>query len=461
VAETKINTHGVEPKRKTDTLTNKHMIKKLNILATALLTLGATMITPPAGAAPVSVFHSTNVLRSVSVKLKVYQQYVPGAPANQYGTPAAGGTNAALTKLVSRDATLTSKSIIAALGAATGSNSVWTPNPQLVLSEIFSNVSYSIITSLTNDASTITLSTNGRNVLDFVPNTNEYGTDDAVQIPVGSTVLITNVNGTNLEAFNADGLANNYASNSFPIPITNGGFVYENATDSLAGPVAIATNAGVWTTLVAVRATNIAGDATYIVTNIVVTTFTNVFTNVFTNIQGQNKYKVEVMYGSASAPSFADVSAFLTIYPTSYGIINETGHAIGTTNPAVALTNIQTESGVSTAFAGLNYFVPTADSMSNLNLSLNGIVASSMKIDSLSTGRNPVKEDLFGSSATFTVTGSGSAQGVFETNTSPVGNEVFVSENIGTNYVAGSVSNAVPIVVEGTIDVSFLKNLPQ
>jgi hypothetical protein len=58
-------------------------------------------------------------------------------------------------------------------------------------------------------------------------------------------------------------------------------------------------------------------------------------------------------------------------------------------------------------------------------------------------------EDIFGASSTWNVNGSGYAGGTYTTNTTSV--PIF----------SGFLTNANPIVVEGSVNVSFLKNLVQ
>jgi len=377
-----------------------------------------------------------------------------------------GGTNSLDTKLVDHISTLTAKNIIAGLEAATGSN--WTPNPQLVLVSIFSNgvpqgLSLSngplVATALTNDASTNGLSLDGNIEIDFVPITNDYGTSNAMAFTVGGTVLITNIGGT-LIASNTAGTVTPF-SGSFPTAITNGSFVYNSTNDTLT-VVPFDTNAGIWTILQATLSTN-GGN---VVTNIIVTTFTNAPSGgPATNINGEVSSKMEVMYGTPKSPSFADVSSFFSVNPNA-SVFDETGHDIGTTNPAISITNIQTQTAVGITRASLNYFAPTVGSTTNANvtsLSLRGFGTTTLKLDTLAPkkGTNAAAVESIAATTLANVSGTGFAQGTYVTNTNAIGNEIVVSESIGTNTVTGSLSNAVPIVVQGTITIGGLRNLGQ
>jgi hypothetical protein len=119
----------------------------------------------------------------------------------------------------------------------------------------------------------------------------------------------------------------------------------------------------------------------------------------------------------------------------------------------LTVTNLASQTGFSIQYLQINYFTPTGPT--NLTLNLQGFVKQTLKVDTLAAkkGTNAaVVEDIFGASSTWNVNGSGYAGGTFTTNPT---NAVEVG-NLG-----GYLTNASPIVVEGSVNVSFLKNLPQ
>ena len=71
-----------------------------------------------------------------------------------------------------------------------------------------------------------------------------------------------------------------------------------------------------------------------------------------------------------------------------------------------------------------------------------------------------VAEDIFGASSTWSVIGSGYSGGSFSS-TNSTGTAISVANYVDGNFVNGYLINPNPVVVQGTVTLSFLKNLPQ
>ena len=120
-------------------------------------------------------------------------------------------------------------------------------------------------------------------------------------------------------------------------------------------------------------------------------------------------------------------------------IVTEAGSGLNTTNAEVS-----SQTGFSVQNLNINYGGPT-----NLVLNLLGFVKQTLKVDILSS-RNRTKTVADIDNSAWNLIGSGYSGGTFTTNytTAPVGQ-------------LGYLTNANPVVVQGAMTVSFLKNLPQ
>lgn len=215
--------------------------------------------------------------------------------------------------------------------------------------------------------------------------------------------------------------------------------------------VAVATNPSTFVTFI----TNAGYETTFIpftnssglLTNVAVVSqipgSTNLTESIFTNISTT----VQIMYGNGK---YYPVSNYIAFSTNSPEIVAETGTDLNTATP-----NLASQSGYSISNLVINYF--EADGTSNLAVNLEGFVKQTLKVDIFARhGRNTVYADILGANSTWTVIGSGYYGGTF---TSSGGTPV-------TNYVAGQLTNGfltntAPVVVEGTVNVSFLENLAQ
>jgi len=182
-------------------------------------------------------------------------------------------------------------------------------------------------------------------------------------------------------------------------------------------------------------------------TTLTPSTDTNGFvTNVAVVTLGQAT-TIDILYGG-TANNLYSVNNYLSFTTNnSAEIVVETGSGLNTTN-ALTVTNLASQTGFSIQGLTINYFTPTGPN--NLTLSLQGFVKQSLKVDTLyARGTNRIVEDIFGASSTWNVNGSGYAGGTYTTNPTSV------------PIPGGFLTNASPIVVIGSVSVSFLKNLPK
>ncbi len=344
----------------------------------------------------------TNVLQNINLQLMIYQQ---------------GATNANGRKVADQVTSYTAKSLIAALGAVTGQQ--FGAGAKLVQSTVFSNVTITtgpavISTVLSNNLALATnsyLSVGGIPFYGFF-----YGSDN------NDAGIMTISNNTIITGPYPGGIPNNVLS------VVTGGTTNES--------VAIETND--LTTLT--PSTDING----FVTNVAVLTQIQEAPapteSILTNVSSE----IAILYGGA-ANTLYPVTNYLSFSTNSAEIVVETGSGLNTTNALLA-----SQTGFS--IQGLNITnYSTATGSNNLTLNLQGFVKQTMKADTLAAkkGTNAaVVEDIFGASSTWSVIGSGFIGGVYVTNQllDPV--EVYLT-------------NASPIVVEGSVNVSFLKNLAQ
>lgn len=339
----------------------------------------------------------TNVLQEINLQLTIYQQ---------------GTTNSAGTKVSDIATDFTSKSLIADVEAAAGGD--FGPTAKLVQSTVYSNATI----ALGPASYTTVLSTN---------------------LPLATNGYL-NVGGAQLyNAFNNAGIVV-ITNNVLPPPVVgtmaNDLVSAETSGGVSTASVTINTNAGYITTLTPI--TNGSGSQ-YDVTNVLILTqqvsqeTTNVLTNISTSIG--------ILYGTDN-----------TLYPitnlvlsaNSPQIIVETGGGLDTANGYVASQS---------AFSISNLVIDfTANGPTNLYVSMQGFVKQALKIDTLySHGATKVVEDLYDGSSTWSLIGSGFAGGTYSTN------------NEGT-FIQGLpvyLTNGSPVVAQGSLTLSFLKNLAQ
>jgi hypothetical protein len=385
------------------------MIKKLRSAALALLAAAAAASVTPAAA-----FTQTNVLQNVNVTFTIYQQ----------GTVSSTGR-----KLPDKVTSFTTKNLLAALEDVTGIN--FGAGAKLVQSTVFASE---------------TIAT-GAPVY-----SNAVSTNLAVATNVGY-LNVGGPSGANLYGFNftnpAGGLLVLVISNSTFISNYDGTLT-TNIVSNIGGPttnsVAIDTNGGL---TILTPSLNGSGQ----LTNVLVFTEQLVSnaptTNVFTNVSST----LNVLYGG-TANNLYPLTNYIEFFTNSAEVVTESGLGLDTTNGVVT-----SQSGFSISNMLVSYF--STDSADNLNIYLTGFVKQSLKIDTLSgRGATAVSEDIFGASATWNVIGSGySGGGFIASSTDPTA--VFVTNYVDGNFVAGYLTNTTPVVVQGTVSISFLKNLPQ
>jgi len=415
------------------------MINKLKTFAITMLVTGATVAATRASAA-VNTNTYTNVIQNITIALTAYSN----APIKS-----------ATLMTGEKPVTITTKTVLAALSNASGLipslvGFNWGKSPQLVYNTVF--VSTNTISNTVTAVATNTVSILGTsNFIAFSTNTNAF--------PTGTTVTITDTNGTATLTNNANGTNGLTATGSW-VPSTSNvigtafTFVATNGNTNVNS--GIPTNANLWTVFTA--ATN-AASATE--TNVTAITYTNVphtLTNYMTNSQG-----VEVQGGTAEAPTFAQVGNFIYAYPYYSSIIMATGTGFGTTNQMFT-----SSSKNSYGYAGISVFNTSATGAAgNIDVSLDGFFKVMQKYDVLHQVKgltNEVGEETF----TATVAGNGDIGGVYVTNGIGASNSVslYATEYNGTNTastnrVSGSITNPIPVVVEGTISIGAPKNVAQ
>jgi hypothetical protein len=370
-------------------------------LKSATLALGA--VATAAMVTPAAAFTQTNVLQNVNVQFTIYKQ---------------GQVSSTGKKLPDVVTSFSTKNLIGALEGVTGVN--FGAGAKLVISTVYADTNITIGSPGFSNTITTNLALATNEVLN-VGGASLYGIyGNPGTIVISGNSFISNYSGT---------LDTNVVSDS---------------NDS----VTIDTNAGFITTLT--PSTNGSG-AFADVTNILVNSEYQVSnaptTNVFTNVLNS----IDVLYGGA-ANLLYPVTNYITFFTNSPEIVVEGGINLGTTSPAITSQN-----GFSISNLLITYFTTTS-ATNNLNINLTGFVKQTLKIDVLSGhGATEVAEDIFAASSTWSVIGSGYSGGSF-TDT-PTG--VPVSNYVDGNYVAGFLTGTTPVVAQGTVTVSFLKNLAQ
>ena len=306
-------------------------------------------------------------------------------------------TNAQGTKVLSKSVAYSTKNLIAALQSVTGQP--FGNNAKLVESTLYAAV--------TNASS--------NNIPLVASNTGACLSFGAGPVCIGDSAVVLDGN-----TFVSGGPVGNVSTN-----------VASDALNSSASAT-FNTNAGYQTTFT--PQTNGSG---------VVTNFTVV--SLIPGTGGTSS--IDILYGTSNA--LYPISNYFVFSTNSQEIFMESGTALTSGSPHLA-----SESSYSISNLAINYFVQSGPT--NLGLTLNALVKQSLKVDVLAAhGTNRVVADIFGATATWNVIGSGYMGGSFSSN----GPGVIVSDP--ADSVSGYLSDTVPVVVQGTINVSFLKNLAQ
>jgi hypothetical protein len=311
------------------------------------------------------------------------------------------GSNLNGKKISDQVTSLTSKSLIQALETVTGQQFVG--NPKLVQSTVYQGVE--IIN--TSGANPTVLTTN------MEVDTNAY-------VDVGGTAFYSSLfSGGNVVLNGNTFISDGFGSIASDVISTVGGA----STNS----VTINTNSGFVTTIT--LSTNNSGQFT----NALIVTQQGTVESVLTNVSSS----VDVLYNGSTLYA---VDSYLHFLPAeSAQILVETGSGLGTTN-----ATLETETGFSIQGLSISYSMPTGPT--NLTLTLTGFVKEGLKVDTLA---KKVVQDVFGANATWNVVGSGFAGGTFTT------------QQTSVSVQNGYLTNANPVVVNGSVNLSFLKNLAQ
>lgn len=376
------------------------MIKSLRA---AVLSWVAAAVTVAAGPSPVN-YTQTNVLQNVAIQLTLYQQ---------------GATNASGTKVADQVTSYTTKNLIADLGTVTSQQ--FGSGAKLVLCSVYSNITITTSAAVYSNYFSTNLALTTNQTLD-----------------VGGLALFYGINGDSGRLTISDGVVTPANPELPPANITS------DVVSVVGNPgetVTINTNAQYITTIT--PSTNGTGNSEDVTNVVIVTQFQSspaTTANILTNISNS----IDILYGGA-ANALYPVTNYLSFSTSnSAQIVVESGTRLNTTNAA----NLSSQSGFSIQGLIINYFMPTGPT--NLTLTLQGFVKQALKIDTLySHGTNKVVEDVFGASATWNAFGAGFAGGAFTTN------------QTSAPILGGYLTNANPVVAEGSVNISFLKNLPQ
>ncbi|MGP8201040.1 MAG: hypothetical protein ACLQU4_16230 [Limisphaerales bacterium] len=379
-----------------------------------VLALWAAALLPAAASAQTT---QTNVLQNINLQLTIYQQ---------------GSTNSNGRKVADQVTSYTTKNLITALEAATGQS--FGNGAKLVQSTLYSNITVNIapIAFSTNFSTNLALATNS-------------------YLDVGGTPV-----------YNID-------ANAGVVVISNGVFI-SGENGNIDTNVLSVVTAGVTTESVTFD-TNVftiltpSTDTNGIVTNVAVlneqaTSWTT--ESILTN----SPSSIDILSGSAN---LYPINNYLSISPSSTEVVVETGaslesgaHSFSTNSAEVVVetgaglntTNavLASQTGFSIQNLAINYFTPTGST--NLILNLQGFVKQALKLDTLAAKRGTnaaVVADIFGASSTWNVIGFGYAGGTYTNNPDSGSVPIF----------SGSLINPAPVVVEGSVSISFLKNLAQ
>jgi hypothetical protein len=339
----------------------------------------------------------TNVLQNINVQLTTYQQ----------GAVASNGK-----KLANKVTAYSTKTLIAALQTATGVN--FGAGAKLVYSTIYSNVSSGGSVDTQTQTNFLTNASGG---YIRIGGTTIFGSGFDNDVLLISNNVIVDGNPTGTLTSDVLWLTDGVSSNSVTID-TNAGYetvIFDETNGSGLDNI-----------------TNIEVD-TYFVTN---GPTTNVFTNVASGVAVLYGGKANNLYFLSNSPNAA-----ITFSNNSPSIFVQGGFALGTPE-----ADVLSQSDVSIKNLQLAYDTP--EGSNNLILNLEGFVKETLKIDTLSgKGASAVIDDITGGTAAWSVVGSGYSGGAFTNNPTSV------------PILAGYLTNANPVVVQGTVSVSFLMNL--
>jgi len=401
-------------------------MNKLKTFAITMVAAGATAITTTAFAAATD--HTlTNVSQSIQVTLTAYTN-----------TASAKGYKAV---------TIGTKQIISALenDAANipgGASFDFGKTPQLVYSTTFGTITNTTVATNVLVSNTVALGVTNVGFITFTA-TNANGTNTITftntpaSLTISNNAVGTTNGGTNIisDTNNLTEAPTNFvATNTFTFIGTNG---LTNTSTNFS------TNAGVWTVISA--ATNSLG-----ITNVTLVSYST-SNSLVTNTES-TQVGIEVQGGTAEAPVYLPVG----------DVVTQTHIQKSVTLPGTTSTNYDSYDSF-----GINVFNTNATGYSNnIVLSLTGFSKAIEKLDQLSkskaAGTNSVTDTTF----TATVSGSGYLGGTYTTNTNLVAGVAIAipttNEISGSNAVtSGTISNVIPVVVEGTIIAGAPKNLAQ
>jgi hypothetical protein len=412
------------------------MINKLKTFAMTTIVAGATAAATTALAVDTNTF--TNVIQTVQISLTAYSNAVPASPTKTEPEKAI---------------TITTKSIIAALSNDAAnipalSNFDWGKSPTLVFNTTFasSNVS-TLLTNVVSSNGPVALGTTNGNEIVFTA-TNASGTNTITFTNTPASVTISNTVTTN-------GGTNFITAISDATDTTN--YIFTNVFTYVIGTntnssTNFVTNAGVWTVISA--ATNTNG-----VTNLTIITYTNVTSNSLAYVT--NSSGIEVEGGTSAAPTFANVSDFIAGTSMQKSVLVAAGTGLGTTNEVDSSETYDSYDNYTIGIFGTSGSVAG----NTIALSMTGFTKAMKKYDILHQAKGLTNE-VVDKTFTATVSGAGSIGGTYTTNTNVVsGISIAVpttNEISGTNAVTnGTITNIIPVVVEGTITVGAPKSVPQ
>ncbi|MGP8201044.1 MAG: hypothetical protein ACLQU4_16250 [Limisphaerales bacterium] len=422
------------------------MINKVKTFAIAILATGATVAATSASAAThIDTNTFTNVIQDVTISLTVYSNAPIKSSTSQTGE---------------KPVTVTTKSVIAALSnAAPNIPSLvgfdWGKSPQLVLDTVFMATNSPIYTTNTADTNTAALGTSNANTLEFI------GAADTNTVTIadtnGSAIITNNMVGTN----GGTNLISTTGTWTFSeASISTNVFTYtgnSGSTNSGAFP----TNGSVWTVITA--ATNGAGG-----TNVTAVTYSNYVSGTATNYV-TNFHNVEIQGGTATSPTFADVSQYVYDPSDSRVIITAVGTDLGTTNANYTSGTSDSIEGFTLRVFGTGASTTTGD---NLELGVSGFAKETFSTDVLLKSKTKGTNEVPVTSFTANVSGSGWIGGSYTTNTSlgtngtatelPATEYTGIGSVTNTNFVSGSITNPInPVVIQGTISVGAPKSVAQ
>jgi hypothetical protein len=454
------------------------MNKTLKKFAIAILAAGATVA---ATRAPAAVTTNMQVLDNISVQLKVYSQ---------------GALKTGDKTLVATATTLTTSDLIQQLLIIGGFPTTTYKSDKLVVSTLYSNVVYGTVAT-TNGLFTNTISP-------LNTGTNLYVIDAGADFLAGGTNLLPITSGLNS---GGAGFTNGYIiSNNFIYAVTytgagvaGGPFFYDEITNDtiytvVSASTTLAGNAappGAGTTTVFTNTdfpttsggtvgdwVTIVPTVTSLITNVVITQYSPTTATIFTNVSPR-QYCV-MTPKTAGSFTLYDVSDWISSDGDSTTIYNESGTDLSETDFYGTNISAQTKYSID----GLNVKIVygtngSPASQTNIIINPSGFAKATTKIANLVMGGT--SKDKLGfqilSSENVTAAGQGSiggsfvpdgnADGFVYTNTvtgvtntptiEPGGNlyfangTAFTTNNIGTNTIS-----ATPVVVDGTITVSYL-----